>query len=118
MMAILDREKDENKTIQLVGPGGELLDTMTVRAAKAQVTVMAEEFAHRKAMGYREAATIHMTAHVPGAALIELKRSEQLFMLNDEDKRRLANYRQKTVEPELDRFNEAQKLLDRARINR
>jgi hypothetical protein len=115
MMDILDREKDESKTIQLVGPGGELLDTMTVREAKEQVTVMAEEFAHRKAAGYREAAAVHMAAHAPGAAMTELKKSEQLYMLNDEDKRRLANYRQKTVEPELTRFNEAHDLLEKSR---
>ncbi len=116
MIDILDREKDEHKTIQLTGPGGEHLGTMSVQEAKAQAVQMAEEFAHRKAIGgYWEAAKVHIAAHAPGAAMAELEKSEQLYMLNDEDKRRLANYRSKIVEPELARFKAAQDLLERAR---
>jgi serine/threonine protein kinase len=115
MMDVLNREKDDNKMIQLIGPGSILLGTMTVREARQQVTIMAEEFAHRKAMGYLEAARIHMEAHTPGAAKIELDRSNLLFMLNDEDKRRIQNYREKTVLPELTRFQAAQQLLEKAR---
>lgn len=115
MLAVLDREKDDRKKIQLIGPGNVPLGTMTVREAREQVTKMAAEFAYRKAQGYYQAAQIHMDAHAPGAAKRELAKSDQLFMLDEEAKRMIQNYREKTVAPELARFQEAQQLLEQAR---
>ena len=110
----LEEESDKEREIAWNDERGQFVGSIKVRNAIEELMQSAQIFAHNKAQQYMAMAENYVRDHQPRFAHEVLEKRKELYLLPSEDEKKLSEFDQLVIQPELTKLETAEELAHQA----